>query len=80
MSISGWELIRLSGDIDTSHKFNSEATIGAGATLTIWSSDATNAIHVPPLNIVMEGQKWYTAEHFKTVLVNAAGDVSTTMS
>ncbi|CAG7725162.1 unnamed protein product [Allacma fusca] len=74
VSISGWQLIRLSGDIDTTHKFNRQAKVDARATITVWSSDATGGVHEPPQNIVMKGQKWYTSEHFKTVLINSNGD------
>lgn len=74
VSISGWQLIRLSGDIDTTHKFNRQAKIDAKGTLTVWSSDATDGLHEPPSNIQMKGQKWYTSDHYKSVLTNGAGE------
>jgi len=70
VSIAGWQLIRLSGNVDTCHKFNRQGKIEANGTLTVWSSDAAGAIHEPPHDIKMKEQKWYVSEHFKTVLLD----------
>lgn len=42
--------------------------------ITIWSSDAGQS-HDPPSNLVMKGQKWFTADSMTTKLVNNDGEV-----
>lgn len=41
----------------------------------VWSADI-GATHEPPSNIVMKGQKWFTAETMTTTLLNNEGEVS----
>ncbi|CAG7716325.1 unnamed protein product [Allacma fusca] len=74
ISVSSWQLLRLSGDIINIHEFGRQAKIKARGTVTVWSSDAIDRVHDPPYNIVMNGQKWCTSGHFKTVLTNSSGE------
>jgi lamin B len=45
-------------------------------TVTIWSSDATEAVHEPPTSLIMKGQKWFPGDHVTTTLLSNSGDVS----
>jgi len=74
VSLSGWTLTRTSGDIDTTHKFHRQMKLEPKAVVTIWSADATGAVHEPPHNVTMKGQKWFPAEEFTTVLTNNSSE------
>jgi lamin B len=75
VSLSGWTLTRLSGEIETTHKFHRQMKLEPNAIVTIWSSDALAAVHEPPTNLVMKGQKWFPGEEIKTALKNNSGEV-----
>ena len=72
--LSGWQIIRKAGALETSFKFHRTAKVDAGATVMVWSSDI-GATHEPPSNIVMKGQKWFTADNMTTLLLNNDGEV-----
>jgi lamin B len=72
--LSGWQLVRKAGTLETVFKFHRTAKLESGATVSVWSSDI-GATHEPPTNIVMKGQKWFTADNMTTTLINTDGDV-----
>ena len=74
VSLSGWQLIRNAGDLDTHFKFHRSIVIKPNQTITIWSSDS-NAAHSPPNDIVMKGQTWFTSDAMQTTLLNNNGEV-----
>ncbi|KAK2582152.1 hypothetical protein KPH14_004512 [Odynerus spinipes] len=69
IGLSGWQIIRKAGTLETVFKFHRTAKIEAGASVTVWSADI-GATHEPPSNIVMKGQKWFTADTMTTILLN----------
>ncbi|XP_046746706.1 lamin Dm0-like isoform X1 [Diprion similis] len=71
--LSGWQLIRKAGALETNFKFHRSAKVDAGATVTVWSADI-GASHEPPTNLVMKGQKWFTADNMTTTLLNSEGE------
>ncbi|XP_012254254.1 lamin-C-like isoform X2 [Athalia rosae] len=73
MVLSGWQLIRKAGALETNFKFQRSAKVDAGATVTVWSADI-GASHEPPSNLVMKGQKWFTADNMTTTLLNSEGE------
>ncbi|XP_076233378.1 lamin Dm0 isoform X1 [Calliopsis andreniformis] len=73
MSLSGWQIIRKAGSLETVFKFHRTAKVEAGATVMVWSADI-GATHEPPSNIVMKGQKWFTADNMTTILLNNDGE------
>lgn len=73
--MSGWQLIRRAGDLETSFKFHRSVKIEPGATITVWSSDSGQT-HEPPYNIVMKGQKWFVADSMSTTLLSNTSEVS----
>ncbi|XP_031827558.1 lamin-C isoform X2 [Nomia melanderi] len=73
IGLSGWQIIRKAGSLETVFKFHRTAKIDAGATVMVWSSDI-GATHEPPSNIVMKGQKWFTADAMSTTLLNNDGE------
>ncbi|XP_015432137.1 PREDICTED: lamin Dm0-like isoform X2 [Dufourea novaeangliae] len=73
IALSGWQVIRKAGSLETVFKFHRTAKIDSGATVMVWSSDI-GATHEPPSNIVMKGQKWFTADTMTTTLLNNEGD------
>lgn len=60
--------------MDVVYKFHRTMKIDTGAHVTVWSAD-TGAMHEPPTNLVMKGQKWFVADHTVTVLLNNDGEV-----
>ena len=74
VSLSGWQLIRNAGDLDTHFKFHRSIVIKPQQTITVWSSDS-NAAHSPPNDIVMKGQTWFTSDAMQTTLLNNSGEV-----
>jgi lamin B len=74
VQIGGWQLNRKSGSNETVFKFHRSVKIDAGATSTVWSSDAGQT-HEPPATIVMKGQKWFAGDTYTTQLLNADGEV-----
>jgi lamin B len=76
MSLSGWVLTRKSetDELETIHKFHRQMKLDANATVTIWSSDAAGAVHEPPFNLTMKGQKWFPSQNIRTVLHNNSGE------
>ena len=74
VSLSGWQLIRNAGDLDTHFKFHRSIVIKPNQTITVWSSDS-NAAHSPPNDIVMKGQTWFTSDAMQTTLLNNNGEV-----
>ncbi|XP_053971249.1 lamin-C-like isoform X2 [Hylaeus anthracinus] len=73
LGLSGWQIIRKAGSLETVFKFHRTAKIEAGATVMVWSSDI-GATHEPPSNIVMKSQKWFTADTMTTILLNNEGE------
>ncbi|XP_063981766.1 lamin Dm0-like isoform X1 [Diachasmimorpha longicaudata] len=71
--LSGWQLIRKAGALETVFKFHRTAKIEPGANVLVWSSDI-GATHEPPSNIVMKGQKWFIADNMTTTLLNNEGE------
>jgi lamin B len=74
ISLSGWQLVRKAGDLETLFKFHRSIVIKPNTSVTVWSSD-TNAAHSPPSDIVMKGQTWFVAETMTTTLSNNVGEV-----
>lgn len=72
--MSGWQIIRKAGALETVFKFHRTAKIEPGANVMVWSSDI-GATHELPSNIVMKGQKWFTADSMTTLLLNNEGEV-----
>ncbi|XP_076753544.1 lamin Dm0 isoform X1 [Xylocopa sonorina] len=73
IGLSGWQIIRKAGSLETVFKFHRTAKLEAGGTVTVWSADI-GATHEPPSNIVMKGQKWFTADVMTTTLLNNEGE------
>ncbi|XP_017882610.1 lamin-C-like isoform X2 [Ceratina calcarata] len=73
VGLSGWQIIRKAGSLETVFKFHRTAKLEAGGNVMVWSSDI-GATHEPPSNIVMKGQKWFTADTMTTVLLNNEGE------
>ncbi|XP_058806405.1 lamin-C-like isoform X2 [Phymastichus coffea] len=73
VSLSGWQLIRKAGALETVFKFHRTAKAEAGTIVTVWSSDS-GATHEPPSNIVMKGQKWFVGDTMTTTLLNNDGE------
>ncbi|XP_043260052.1 lamin Dm0-like isoform X2 [Colletes gigas] len=73
VGLSGWQIIRKAGSLETVFKFHRTAKIEPGATVMVWSSDI-GATHEPPSNIVMKSQKWFTADVMTTRLLNNEGE------
>ncbi|XP_035717337.1 lamin Dm0-like isoform X2 [Vespa mandarinia] len=69
IGLSGWQILRKAGTLETLFKFHRTAKLDAGGSVTVWSADI-GATHEPPSNIVMKGQKWFIAENMTTVLLN----------
>lgn len=71
VALSGWQLIRKSGDTDeTVYKFHRSLKLEPGTNVTVWSSDLGKE-HDPPHNLVMKGQKWFVSDTMNTRLLNA---------
>ncbi|XP_011494422.1 PREDICTED: lamin-C-like [Ceratosolen solmsi marchali] len=73
VTLSGWQLIRKAGTLETVFKFHRTAKLDSGATVCVWSADI-GATHEPPSNIVMKSQKWFTADNMTTSLINNDGE------
>ncbi|XP_015608257.1 lamin Dm0 isoform X2 [Cephus cinctus] len=71
--LSGWQVIRKAGTLETVYKFHRTAKIEPGANVTVWSADI-GATHEPPSNLVMKGQKWFVADNMTTTLLNNEGE------
>lgn len=69
IGLSGWQILRKAGTLETVFKFHRTAKLDAGGSVTVWSADI-GATHEPPSNIVMKGQKWFIAENMTTILLN----------
>lgn len=74
MSLSGWQIIRKAGALETVFKFHRTAKLDVGANVMVWSADI-GATHEPPSNIVMKGQKWFVSDNMTTILINNEGEV-----
>lgn len=73
VTLSGWQIVRKAGSLETVFKFHRTAKLESGATVSVWSADI-GATHEPPANIVMKGQKWFTADNMTTTLLNTDGE------
>ncbi|XP_034948539.1 lamin Dm0-like isoform X2 [Chelonus insularis] len=73
IALSGWQIIRKAGTLETVFKFHRTAKLEPGSNVTVWSSDI-GATHEPPSNLVMKGQKWFTADNMTTSLLNNEGE------
>ncbi|XP_043474238.1 lamin-C-like isoform X1 [Leptopilina heterotoma] len=71
--LSGWQLIRKAGTLETTFKFHRTAKVDGGANVMVWSADV-GATHEPPSNIVMKSQKWFIADNMTTILLNNDGE------
>lgn len=68
VAIGNWVLKHTVGDKETSYKFHRNLLLRAGQHVKIWSSDAGQT-HDPPTDLVMKGQRWFTGDEMKTVLI-----------
>lgn len=73
ISLSGWQIVRKAGELETMHKFHRSNKIDPNSTITIWSSDLGKD-HEPPSNLVMKGQKWFVSDNMTTTILNANGE------
>ncbi|XP_011342032.1 lamin Dm0 isoform X1 [Ooceraea biroi] len=73
ISLSGWQIIRKAGTLETVFKFHRTVKLDAGANVMVWSADI-GATHEPPSNIVMKGQKWFVSDNMTTSLINNEGE------
>lgn len=73
ISLSGWQIIRKAGALETNFKFHRSIKIEPKGEINIWSSDQ-NRDHEPPNHIVMKGQKWFVSDNMTTQLINSNGD------
>ncbi|XP_014486607.1 PREDICTED: lamin-C-like isoform X2 [Dinoponera quadriceps] len=73
IGLSGWQIIRKAGALETVFKFHRTAKLDASATVMVWSADI-GATHEPPSNVVMKGQKWFVADNMTTILLNNEGE------
>lgn len=69
ISLSGYQLVRRAGSLETTFRFHRSVKLDGGATATVWSADSGHE-HEPPHSIVMKGQKWFVADNMNTVLLN----------
>lgn len=74
MSLSGWQVARKAGLLETVFKFHRSVKLEAGGIITIWSEDAGQE-HNPPHNIVMKSKKWFVSDHMTTILINNLDEV-----
>ncbi|XP_063704304.1 lamin Dm0-like isoform X2 [Culicoides brevitarsis] len=74
VNIGGWQVIRRSGDQETTFKFHRSVKIDAGANVTVWSADTQGVTHEPPATIVMNGKKWVVGDNIITTLFNGEGE------
>ncbi|KAK0081124.1 hypothetical protein PV325_012733 [Microctonus aethiopoides] len=77
IALSGWQIIRKAGSLETVFKFHRTTKIDSGASIMVWSADI-GATHEPPSNIVMKGQKWFTSDNMTTTLLNNDGEETAT--
>lgn len=73
ISLSGWQVVRKAGELETIFKFHRTVKLDPNATITIWSSD-TGKEHEPPTNLVMKGQKWFVTDNMVTLILNNSGE------
>ncbi|KAK0168691.1 hypothetical protein PV327_002467 [Microctonus hyperodae] len=73
IALSGWQIVRKAGSLETVFKFHRTTKIDSGASIMVWSADI-GATHEPPSNIVMKGQKWFTSDNMTTTLLNNDGE------
>ncbi|XP_018329104.1 lamin Dm0-like [Agrilus planipennis] len=73
ISLSGWQIVRKAGELETVHKFNRGAKIEPKGEITIWSSDIGKD-HEPPYNVVLKGQKWFVGDNMTTKIINSNGE------
>ncbi|GIY34569.1 lamin Dm0 [Caerostris extrusa] len=71
--LGGWQLIRRAGEQETIYKFHRTTVIKSNFYITVWSSDA-GAVHNPPTDFVMKGQRWFVADSMSSVLLNNNGE------
>jgi len=71
--MGGCSVLRTAGEAEVTYKFHGKSKIPAGATVTIYSSDAGET-HEPPLNIVMKNQSWAIADEMSTRLVSTTSE------
>lgn len=73
LSLSGWQVARKAGELETTFKFHRSVKIEPKTEITIWSSDQGKD-HEPPSNLVMKAQKWFVADNMVTQLINSNGE------
>lgn len=73
VSLSGWQLVRKAGDLETVFKFHRSVKVEPKGEVCVWSSDQGKD-HEPPSQLVMKGQKWFVADNMVTTLLNSAGE------
>jgi lamin B len=78
ISLSGWQLTRAAGGSETTHKFYRQMKLDSNAIVTVWSSDAADAVHEPPNSLVMKGSKWFAGDNIHTQLSNNSGEIVAT--
>uniref|UniRef100_A0A452Q8S2 Lamin B2 n=1 Tax=Ursus americanus TaxID=9643 RepID=A0A452Q8S2_URSAM len=75
-SLGNWRIKRqvLEGE-EIAYKFTPKYVLRAGQTVTVWAAGAGVA-HSPPSTLVWKSQNsWGTGESFRTILLNADGEV-----
>jgi len=71
--VGAWQVKLSGGDEETTYKFHRSSKIGPGQYVTVWSSDQ-GVTHQPPADLVMKGQKWFTADSMKAIVINNQGE------
>ncbi|XP_060873701.1 lamin Dm0-like isoform X2 [Metopolophium dirhodum] len=75
-ALRGYELVRttVEQNVSTVFKFHGSVNLGAGNSLTVWSSTASNQIHKYSAgSIIMDIQAWVVGDYMATILLNPEG-------
>jgi lamin B len=71
-SLGSWQLKHTAGEQETVFKFHRSLHMKPGAYATVWSSDSETT-HSPPTDLVMKGQRWFTADNMTSTLMDNKG-------
>jgi len=72
LSLGGWQIKHTAGEDETMYKFHRSVHIKPESYVTVWSSD-TETTHSPPDDLVMKGQRWFTADNMSSALLDNKG-------
>lgn len=77
IGLAGYRLVReaSANAPQTSFKFSRNNIVKAGASITIWSSNAEGALHNPPTDIIMKSQAWFASDSVVTRLYDTNNEV-----